>query len=145
MKRKTVILPAAIVLVLLAVYGVWHYSPLRHLTRSNSQPDATHTGTIKSRIRPIIITKKILPETGDRQQTGELPKTLIVLKKLSPQEKSQPVEPPAESTDPSAAGEKTPPVAPEESALAKAEAPQAVQPSQKAAAADQPESVDRRR
>ena len=60
MKRKTVILPAAIVLVLLAVYGVWHYSPLRHLTRSISQPDAADTGTTKSRNTPIIITKKIV-------------------------------------------------------------------------------------
>ena len=59
MKRKTVFLGTAMVIVLLAVYGVWHYSPLRHLTRSKSQPDPAHSSTIKSRHKPIIITKKI--------------------------------------------------------------------------------------
>jgi len=148
MKRKTVLLPAAIVLVLLAVYGVWHYSPLRHLTRSKSQPDAAYTGTTKSRNEPIVITKKILPQTVESQQTGDLPRPLVVLKEFSPQEKSQPVEPPAESTDSRAAGEKTPQAGSEDSELAKAEAPQAVQPAkpvepqalQKAAASDQPDS-----
>ena len=148
MKRKTVFLPAAIVLVLLAVYGVWHYSPLRHLSRSISQPDAAYTGTTKIRNKPIIITKKILPETGERQQTADLPKPLVVLKKLSPQENSQPVVPPAKSTDSSAAGEKTPQSAPEDSVSAKAKAPQSVQPAksvepqplQKAAASDQPDA-----
>ena len=135
-------------LVLLAVYGVWHYSPLRHLTRSKSQPDTAFTSTTKSRNKPIIITKKILPETGERQQTGDLPRPLAVLKKLSPQEKSQSVEPPAQSTDSSAAGEKEPQAAPEVSVLAKAKTPQAAQPAkpvepqpaQKTAGTDQPES-----
>ena len=148
MKRKTVFVPAAIVLVLLAVYGVWHYSPLRHLTRSKSHPDEAYTRTIKSRNKPIVITKKILPETGESKQTGDLPQPLVVLDKLSPQEKSQPVKPPAKGTDSSAAGQKTPKAAPEDSLLAKEEQPQPsqakkpaeLQPVQKTAAPDQRES-----
>jgi hypothetical protein len=89
MKRKTVFLLAAMVLVLLAVYGVWHYSPLRYLTRSKSQTDPAYSSTIKNRNKPIIVTKKILPETGTGQQTIDLPRPLVVLKKLSPPKKSQ--------------------------------------------------------
>jgi hypothetical protein len=148
MKRKNVFLLAAFVMVLLAVYGVWHYSPLRHLTRSKSQPDQAYSSTIKSRNKPIIVTKKILPETRDSQQTSDLPKPLIVLKKLSPQEKSQLIEPQVKSADPSAAGEKTPPAAPEDSLAAKVSESQAVQPDkplkpqpvQKTAAPVKPES-----
>jgi len=128
MKRKNVFLLAAIVIVLLAVYGVWHYSPLRHLTRSKSQPDQAYSSTIKSRNKPIIVTKKILPETRDTQQTGDLPRPLVVLKKLSPQEKSRLVEPREKSTDPAAAGEKTLQAASEDSPAAKVNESQAVQP-----------------
>jgi septal ring-binding cell division protein DamX len=128
MKRKNVFLLAAIVIVLLAVYGVWHYSPLRHLTRSKSQPDQAYSSTIKSRNKPIIVTKKILPETRDTQQTGDLPRPLVVLKKLSPQEKSRLVEPREKSTDPAAAGEKTLQAAPQDSPAAKVNESQAVQP-----------------
>jgi hypothetical protein len=119
MKRKNVFLLAAIVIVLLAVYGVWHYSPLRHLAYSS---------TIKSRNKPIIVTKKILPETGDSQHTGDLPRPLVVLKKLSPQEKSQLIEPREKSIDPAAAGEKTLQAAPEDSLSAKISEPQTIQP-----------------
>jgi hypothetical protein len=128
MKRKNVFLLAAIVIVLLAVYGVWHYSPLRHLTRSKSQPDQAYSSTIKSRNKPIIVTKKILPETGDSQHTGDLPRPLVVLKKLSPQEKSQLIEPREKSIDPAAAGEKTLQAAPEDSLSAKISEPQTIQP-----------------
>lgn len=128
MKIKTVILGAAMVLVLLAVYGVWHYSPLRHLTRSKSQPDPAYSSTIKSRNKPIIVTKKILPEAGAGQQTSDLPRPLIVLKQLSPQKKSQLAKPQEKSTDLTAAGEKTPQAAPEDSLSAKVSAAPAVQP-----------------
>ena len=115
-------------IVLLAVYGVWHYSPLRHLTRSKSQPDQTYSSTIKSRNKPVIVTKKILPETGDSQQMGDLPRPLVVLKKLSPQEKSQLVESQDKSKDTVAAGEKAIEAAPEDSLSAKVSEPQAIQP-----------------
>ena len=116
------------VLVLLAVYGVWHYSPLRHLTRSKSQTDPAYSSTTESRNKPIIVTKKILPETGAGQQTSDLPRPLVVLKKLSPQKKSQLAKSQEKSADLTAAGEKTPQAAPEVSLSAKASAAPAVQP-----------------
>jgi cell division septation protein DedD len=128
MKRKTVFLLAAIVLVLSAVYGVWHYSPLRYLTRSKYQPDQAYSVNTKSRNQPIVVTQKILPEAADAQQTNDLPRPLVVLEKLSAQEKPQHAKPLAESTDPTPAGQKTPQVAPEDSLSAKADQAQAVQP-----------------
>jgi cell division septation protein DedD len=106
MKRKTVSWLIAVVLVVLALYGVWHYSPLRYLTRSKSQPDQTYSDNIKGRNQPIIITKKIVPQNESTQQTGDLPRALVVLKNLSPQEKSQPAQQQAKGTDPSAESEK---------------------------------------
>ena len=120
MKRKTVFWLATVVLVLLTFYGVWHYSPLRYLTRSKSQPDTTNISTTKSRNKPIIVTKKILQETAATQQTSDLPQTLVVLKKLPHKEKSQPVKQQAKSTGPTAAGKKTSQIAPEDSLAAKA-------------------------
>jgi cell division septation protein DedD len=108
MKRKTVSWLIAVVLVVLALYGVWHYSPLRYLARSNSQPDQTNGGHIKGRNQPIIITKRIMPQNQPAQQTGDLPRALVVLKNFSPQGKSKPVQQQAKGTDPSAAGEKPP-------------------------------------
>lgn len=116
MKRKTVFWLGAVVLVLLTLYGVWHYSPLRYLARSTSQN------------QPIIITKKILPETTAAQQSGDLPQPLVVLEKASPQGKSELVKPQKSGTDPATAGEKTIQAAPEDSSLAKANESQAVQP-----------------
>ena len=112
MKRKTVFWLSAVGLVLLTLYGVWHYSPLRYLTRSKSQN------------QPIIITKKILPETSAPQQTSDLPQPLVVLKKASPKEKSKLIKPQESRTD---LGEKTLEASPENSSLAKASKSQAVQ------------------
>jgi septal ring-binding cell division protein DamX len=113
MKRKTVFWLSAVVLVLLMLYGVWHYSPLRYLTRSKAQN------------KPMVITKKILPETSATQQTSDLPQPLVVLKKTSPKEKSKLIKPQESRTD---LGEKTLEAPPENSSLAKASEPQAVQP-----------------
>ena len=115
MKRKTVFRLSAVGLVLLALYGIWHYSPLRYLTRS------------KTRNQPIIITKKILPETSAKQQIRDLPQPLVVLKKASPKEKSKLIKPQKSRTDPATAGEKTEQATPEDSSLAKASESQAVQ------------------
>jgi hypothetical protein len=115
MKRKTAFWLSAVVIVLLALYGIWHYSPLRYLTR------------FKSQNQPIIITKKILPETATAQQTSDLPQPLVVLKKASPKEKSILVKPQESKTEVTAAGEKTLKAAPEDSSLAKASESQAVQ------------------
>ena len=128
MRKKTLFLLAAMVPVLLVVYGVWHYSPLRHLTRSKSQIDPAYRSPIKSRNKPIIVTKKILPETGAGQQTSDLPRPLVVLQTLSSQKKSQLAKSQEKSTDLTAAGEKTPQAAPEDSLSAKVSASPAVQP-----------------
>jgi len=130
MKRKTVFLIAAIVLVLLAVYGVWHYSPLRYLTRSKSQPDQAHSGTIKKpgraevvtkKIlpdsakkeratdipRPLIVTKKILPDSTRKERTTDIPRPLVVLKDLPPKKTPQPGQPLEKSADQADAEKKT--------------------------------------
>ena len=115
MKRKNVFWLSAGVLVLLMLYGVWHYSPLRYLTRSQSQS------------QPIIITKKILPETAATQQSSDLSQPVVVLKKVSPLKESTLVEPQESKTEVTSTGEETLPAAPEVSSLAKANEAQAVQ------------------
>jgi cell division septation protein DedD len=127
MKRKTVFWLTAAAFVLLTIYGVWHYSPLRYLTRSNSQPDQPYSVNTKGQNQPIIITKKILPETTTTQQASDLPQALIVLEKASPQKKSKPVKPQESKTDLTAAREKTLQATPEDSPLAKAGDSQSVQ------------------
>jgi cell division septation protein DedD len=108
MKRKTVFWLTAIVLVLLAVYGVWHYSPLRYLTQSKAQPSQTDTGSDQRLQRPTIITKKILPDDAKTGQTTEIPRPLAVLKDLSSQEAPRPDSPPQKSADQADATKKTP-------------------------------------
>ena len=90
MQRKPVIWLAAIALVLLAVYGVWYYSPLRYLTRSSSRPDQAYSSTINRPQRPVIVTKKILPDAAKGGQTTEIPRPLVVLKDLSPPKTPRP-------------------------------------------------------
>jgi len=84
MKRKTVFMLAAMVLILLAVYGVWHYSPLRYLTQSRSQPDQASIGTIKNPDRPVIVAKKILPDSARKVRTADILRPVIVTKKILP-------------------------------------------------------------
>ena len=141
MKRKTVFRFSAVVLFLLVLYGVWHYSPLRYITRSKSRPDAALSSTADSRHKPVVVTKKILPETGAVQQTGDLPQTLVVLKKLPYKKNSQPVKQQMKGPAPAAAVKKTSPPAPDGSLSAKADEtrplqsdkPSKPQPAQKAA------------
>ena len=148
MKRKTVFRLSAVVLFLLALYGVWHYSPLRYITRSKSQPDTALSSTADSRNKPVVVAKKILPETIATQQTGDLPQTLVVLKKLPQKEKSRPVKQQIKSTAPAAAVKKTSQPAPDGSLSARAgetrplqsDKPSKPQPAQKAAASVKQES-----
>jgi hypothetical protein len=128
MKRKTLSWLTAVVLVVLALYGVWHYSPLRYLTGSKSQPDQTYSGNIKGRNQPIVITKKIRPQNKATQQTSDLPRALVVLKKFSPQAKSQPARQQLKSTEPSAAEQKTAQGAADDSLSANVSETRAVQP-----------------
>jgi cell division septation protein DedD len=128
MKRKTLLGLTAVVLVVLALYGVWHYSPLRYLTGSKSNPVQAVSGNITGRRQPIVITKKIAPQNEATPQTSDLPRALVVLKKFAPQEKSQPVKQQLKSTEPSAAPEKHSQVASSDSLSAKASVTQTVEP-----------------
>jgi cell division septation protein DedD len=78
MKKKTVFLPVFLACIILAVYAVWHYSPLRHLTKSKSQP--------------AVVTKKIPPRSKTTAQETDIPRTLIVLKDLVPKQTSESVD-----------------------------------------------------
>ncbi|TNF49860.1 hypothetical protein EP232_01155 [bacterium] len=159
MKRKSVFLSIAVILVLVAVYIVWHYSPLRYLTQSDSGSEQTLTAAVKSRSRPVIVTKKILAQPEDSQQTGDQPRPLVVVKKIMPEQTPEPPQPQVEIEIPAVAEKKTAPLAPEVSPSAQmaqqlptaaekpVESPQppakkgaAAQPSAKKVAALQPDS-----
>ena len=128
MKRKTVFLLAAMVLVLLAVYGVWHYSPLRYLTRSKSQPDQAHSGTIKSRYRPVIVTKKILPDFAQKKRATDIPRPLAVLKDLPAKKRPQPDRPQEKSADQADSEKKTLGLQPAGSLIAQKSGPSEIKP-----------------
>jgi hypothetical protein len=113
MKRKSVFFSIAVALVLVVVYIIWHYSPLRYLTQSGSGSEQTLSAAVKNRSRPIIVTKKILPEQQSPQQTGDQPRPLVVLKKIRPEETPEPLQPQVEIEIPAVAEKKTFPVAPE--------------------------------
>jgi septal ring-binding cell division protein DamX len=112
MKRKSIFLVVAVVLVLLAVYGIWHYSPLRYLTQSKSGSDRRVTLAVKNRSRPVIVTKKILPQPEDTQQKGDLPKPLVVLKQMETEQTPPSAKPPMQSEAPTTEQEKSPSTAP---------------------------------
>ena len=78
MNRKSVFVSIAVILVLVAAYIIWHYSPLRYLTRSDSETGQTLTAAVKNRSRPVFVTKKILPESKNSQRTENLPRPLVV-------------------------------------------------------------------
>ena len=89
MKKKGVFLSIAVVLVLLAIYGIWHYSPLRYLTQSPSESNQSQAAA-NQRIQPVVVAKKILPQPEITQQTEELPPPLVALKQMNPAETSEP-------------------------------------------------------
>ena len=110
MKRKNVLLTVAVVLVLLAVYGIWHYSPLRHLTRSQSGSDQNQIASAQNRNQPAIVTKKILPEDAGSQQSAEPSQPLVVVKNIAPEEQTPATESQVKTEELPAAGGKTPTV-----------------------------------
>lgn len=119
MKRKSVFVSIAVILILMAAYIIWHYSPLRHLTQSGSGSEQTLTAAAKNRSRPVMVTKKILPEPKNSQQTKDLPRPLVVLKKIRPEKPLEPVQPPVEVEIPAVAEKKTAPITPAVSPPAK--------------------------
>jgi cell division protein FtsN len=112
MKRKSIFLSIAVVLVLLAVYGIWHYSPLRFLTQSNTGSDQRLAAAAKNRSRPVIITKRILSQPENTRQSGNLPQPLIVSKKFQPEETPSAEKPQVSVEIPAAVEKEAPPAAP---------------------------------
>ena len=84
MKQKPAIWLAAVAMVLLAIYVIWHYSPLRHLTQSET--GQTQIAGFGSKNQPVVVTKKILPrpEPASALQEKDIPQPLIALKDLVP-------------------------------------------------------------
>lgn len=128
MKRKTVFWLASIVLVLVAVYGVWHYSPLRHLTQSKNRLEQTFNGPMDRPQRPVIITRKISPEAAEGEQTTEIPRPLVVLKDLSPREAARPEPVPEKAENADNAGKKALVLQPDGSLIAQKGASGRVKP-----------------
>jgi cell division septation protein DedD len=89
MKKKTVFLFAFVAFTILAIYAIWHYSPLRHLTKSRSQPGKKQTAALGSKNQPLIVKKKIFPRPVTEAQEKDIPQPLIVLKDLVPTPSSE--------------------------------------------------------
>ncbi len=106
MKKKTVFLLAFVAFIILAVYAVWHYSPLRHLTKSKSQPEKVQIATLGAKNQPVIVRKKIPPRYKTTAQTTDIPQTLIVLKDLVPKQPSEFVDQKKIATGPAAQKDK---------------------------------------
>lgn len=84
MKKKNLFLPAFVVFTILAIYAIWHYSPLRYLTQSRSQSGQTQIAALGSENRPVVVRKKIPPRPETAVQEKDLPRPLIALKNLAP-------------------------------------------------------------
>ncbi len=114
MRKKTVTLLAFVVFIILAVYAVWHYSLLRHLTKSKSQP--------------VIVTKKIPPRPKTAVQETDIPRTLIVLKDLVPKQTSESVDQKKIAADTAAKKNEVLVLQPDGNLRTKKSAPQDAQP-----------------
>jgi hypothetical protein len=92
MKKKTVFLLAFVAFIILAVYVVWHYSPLRYLTQSKSQSGDIKIATLGVKNQPVIVSKKIPPRSKKAVQESDIPQPLIVLENLVPKQTSESVD-----------------------------------------------------
>ena len=84
MKKKTIYLLGAVVFIILAVYAVWHYSPLRHMAKSKSSDK--QIAALEDRSQPVIIRKKIPPRPKAAIQETDIPQPLVALKDLTPRQ-----------------------------------------------------------
>ena len=107
MKRKSLFLSVAVILVLVAVYIIWHYSPLRYLTQSGSGSRQKLAAAVENRSRPVIVNKKISLEPENFQQKSDLLRPVVVLKKIKPEQAPEPVQPRVEIEIPAATEKKT--------------------------------------
>ena len=128
MKKKTVTLLAFVVFIILAVFAVWHYSPLRHLTKSKPQPDDIQIASLGAKNQPVIVRKKIPPRYKTTAQETDIPRTLIVLKDLVPRQTSQSVNQKKIAADKAAKKDKVLVLEPDGNLRTKKSAPQNLQP-----------------
>jgi len=93
MNRKTVLLPVGVGLVLVAVYGIWHYSPLKLLTSSKNQSrQPQQVAAFGAGNLPVIIKKKIPPPSDTAGQQSDVSQPPIVSKEAIDQNATQSVE-----------------------------------------------------
>jgi hypothetical protein len=126
MRRKPVILLAAVVLVLLAIYTVWHYSPLRHLTKSKSGQTLIAARGAKN--QPVVVRKKIPPRPETAVQEKDIPQPLIALKDMVPKPAPQSDEQKDSAADTALKKNKTLILQPDGKLLAPKKEPGSVQP-----------------
>jgi cell division septation protein DedD len=128
MKKKTVTLLAFVVFIILAVSAVWHYSPLRHLTKSKPQPGDIQIASLGAKNQPVIVRKKIPPRYKTTAQETDIPRTLIVLKDLVPRQTSQSANQKKIAADTAAKKNKVLVLEPDGNLRTKKSAPQNLQP-----------------
>jgi cell division septation protein DedD len=128
MNRKTILLPAAVGLVLLAVYGIWYYSPLKVLTPQQNQSSQTQVAAFGARTHPVIIKKKIPPRSATSMQQSEVPQPLIVLKEVIAKNTPETVEQNKVAANSTIEKDKAPVLQPDSHLSAKKSAPESVPP-----------------
>jgi len=128
MRKKSVTLLAFVVFIILAVSAVWHYSPLRHLTKSKSQPGDIQIASLGAKNQPVIVRKKIPPRYKTTVQETDIPRTLIVLKDLVPRQTSQSANQKKIAADTAAKKNKVLVLEPDGNLRTKKSAPQNLQP-----------------
>ena len=128
MRKKSVTLLAFVVFIILAVSAVWHYSPLRHLTKSKSQPGDIQIASLGAKNQPVIVRKKIPPRYKTTVQETDIPRTLIVLKDLVPRQTSESVDQKKIAADKAAKKDKVLVLEPDGNLQSKKSTPQNVQP-----------------
>ena len=106
MKKKPVFILAFGAFVILAVYVVWHYSPLRHITKSKSEPEEVQLANLEAKNQPVIIRKKIPPRYKTTAQQTDIPRPLVVLKDLVPKQTQKSVDQTKTATEPEAQKDK---------------------------------------
>jgi len=128
MKRKTVLLPAVIGLVILIVYGIWHYNPLKLLTPSGNQPRQTQMAAFGTTNHPVIVKKKIPPRPETAVQQSDLPQPLSVLKDVIAKNTSESVEQNKLDANSAVEKDKAPILQPDDRRPAKESTPESVPP-----------------
>ena len=128
MKRKPVLLTAFIGLMLLAVYEIWHYNPLKLLTPLESQPRQPEVTAFGTRNHPVIVKKKISRRPQAAVQQSNVPQPLTVLKDEIAKNTSDSVEQNKAAANNAIEKEKAPALQPDDRLSAKETAPEIVPP-----------------